>query len=237
MDAQDLLAAEALSRVERCQAGLARPALRGARDIAVVTVLADLDPEQFLRGTFEFARRIPAELGDPWYRAFTKTLFFAGNPRHLADSLPYDHVTTDGAIAWLGPCGRKQYRGLSRLLRLFRGPGPIPGPPATLTLTMPGGPPSGRTATLLIATAEVSAAEYLIHVNHILCEATLCGLIGAGDQMRVRHLDELDPDELLPELDGDRHLRIAKDNRHRESQRLRLYACVTAEEKTPKGGP
>jgi hypothetical protein len=111
------------------------------------------------------------------------------------------------------------------MLSLFRAPASAEFP-AMLELIVPGAPPTGRAATLRVGTAGVSTQEYLVHVNHTLCEASLRGLLGPGDVLSVCHTDELDPTE-AGSRDGERsQLRIAEDTRR--SGRLRLYASLAA---------
>ncbi|HEY5989933.1 MAG TPA: DUF6182 family protein [Streptosporangiaceae bacterium] len=222
---------ELLARLEQIGRGLSCPVpdggASGARadaDLCVITIIRDLNLATFLYGTLDFALRVPPELRDRWYRTFTKTLFFAGNPAHLAKRYSFDHVAADGSIAWLGPVERHRHQGLSPMLRLFRGTGPPPGLSATLRLTVPGRRPSGRTAILRIATAGVSTENYLVNANHVLCEAAFRGLVRPGDSLMVHHVDELDPLEALARRDGAAQLRIAEDSRHRG--RLRLYAYL-----------
>ncbi|MGH2954044.1 MAG: DUF6182 family protein [Solirubrobacterales bacterium] len=232
MDPQALLADSLRTHLGRVGAGLDGTAADPSDDppdeaseLCAVVVVRDLDPAAFVRGTLEFAQAVPAPLRDPWYRTFTRTLFFAGNPVSVAERFSCRHLA-GGEIGWLGPGERRAYLGLSRMLRLFRGPAP-PRLPATLELTVPGAAPSDRAAALRVATAGVSTGEYLVHVNHTLSEAALRGLIAPGDLLAVTHTDELDPTE-VESLDGERsQLRIAEDARR--PGRLRLYAALAAD--------
>jgi Family of unknown function (DUF6182) len=234
MDSPTLLQDALRSHVERVDAGLdGRVATTAGGDRAdeaselyVVVVVRDLDPAAFVHGTLEFALSIPSQLRDPWYRTFTRTLFFAGNPLSIAERFECSHLAPGGEIGWLGPAGRRAHLGLRRMLRLFRAPGPA-APPATLELTVPGGPPTGRSATLRMATAGVSTQEYLIHLNHTLCEASLRGLLGPGDALSLSHTHELDPTEARSHDGGPSQLRIAEDARR--PGRLRLYASLAAD--------
>jgi hypothetical protein len=231
MDSPTLLRDALEGHVERVYAGLDGPAATTAgggeaSELYVVVVVRDLDPAAFVRGTLEFALGIPTELRDPWYRTFTRTLFFAGNPLSVAERFEFSHVAPGGEIGWLGPAGRGALLGVRRMLRLFRAPARA-ALPATLALTVPGGPPTGRSATLRVATAGVSTQEYLVHLNHTLSEASLRGLLGPGDALKLLHTDELAPTE-AGSHDGRRtQLRIGEDARR--PGWLRLYASLTAD--------
>jgi len=189
--------------------------------IAAAVVVRDVEPEPFLRGTLAFARALPAGAREAWRRAFTRTVFYAGNP----DSLPrvdFLHTTADRAIGWVAPADRRATRALSRTLRLFRGGREWPGGRELISVPMPGGNPGGgRAALLRVATAGVGAADYLIHVNHVLAEAVLRGLLRPGDRLDVEHVPHLRMRE------GYAHARIAQDP-EREGQ-LRLYAALTTQ--------
>jgi len=101
MDTQELLQAAALDRFQRL-AGMPGAGSVAVPEVCVAVVVRTLDPETFLRGTVEFASAVPDELRDPWYRAYTKTLFLAGDPRHLPERFGGEHVAGDGAIALYG---------------------------------------------------------------------------------------------------------------------------------------
>jgi hypothetical protein len=236
MRAQTLLQHALRSHVERVSAGLdGRPTTTAGGEPAelyVIVVVRDLDPAEFVRGTLEFALGIPSRLQDSWYRTFTRTLFFAGNPLSLAERFESNHVARGGEIGWLGPAPQSAHLGLRRMLRLFRAPAPA-APPGTLELTVPGGPPTGRAATLRVATGGVSTQEYLVHLNHTLCEASLRGLLGPGDALSISHTDELAHTEVRSPDGGRSQLRIGEDARR--PGRLRLYASLAAD-RSPGGG-
>jgi Family of unknown function (DUF6182) len=217
MDADMLLA-------DLFESGLDGRSATKASDLYAVVVVRDLDPVAFVGGTLEFARGIPTQRRDPWYRTFTRTLFFAGNPLSVATRFQFSHLAPGGEIGWLGPADRPAFLWLSRMLRLFRAPAAAAFP-AKLELTVPGGPPTGRLAELRVATAGVATQEYLVHVNHTLCEASLRGLLAPGDALSLSHVDELDPAE-AESRDGDiAQLRIGEDTRR--AGQLRLYAVLT----------
>jgi hypothetical protein len=230
MGSQTLLQHALRSHVERVRAGLDGHAAANGGDegseLYTVVVIRDLDPAAFVRGTLEFALGIPTRLRDPWYRTFTRTLFFAGNPLSVAQRFECSHLAPEGEIGWLGPAHRRAHLALRRMLRLFRAPAPA-APPATLELTVPGAPPTGRAATLRVATAGVSTQEYMVHVNHTLCEASLRGLLGPGDLLSVSHSGELEPTEAAWRDRERSQLRIGEDTRR--PGRLRLYAALAAD--------
>jgi len=232
MDPQEVLRARLIAQYTSVTGGT--PGVLPKSPAAAV-VVRDLDPAVFLAGTLANAFAVPAVTREPWRRAFTRTLFFAGNPASLASRVDFLHVTPDAAVGWLPPGGAAA-ASLSRSLRMFRGPREWPGVRDRFLLPVPGG--SGRhpggTARLRVATAGVSAAEYLIHAHHVLSEAVLRGMLRPGDVLDVSHLPDID----LPATEdgdasdgekpgGEEQLRIAQDP-HREGD-LRLYAALTIE--------
>lgn len=230
MDEQRLLAGLLQRHYEKVSRGLgndAEPAVTGYR---VAAVVGTFEPHAFITGALAFAVAIPEPVRDPWYRSFTRAVFFAGNPHSVSRRFRCDHV--GGGVAWLGPALDDPKSGLSRGLKLLRAPAPCTGLPATVTTTVPGpaaGP--GRRHLLRVATGEVSVAEYLVHVHHVLCEAVLCATLRPGDELTVSHADHLTADHLLaddgPGARAATHLRIA-DDPHRAGAR-RLYACLTSD--------
>jgi hypothetical protein len=241
MDPQEVLRARLIAQYTSVTGGAAGV----PRNPAAAVVVRDLDPAVFLAGTLAFARAVPAVVREPWRRAFTRTLFFAGNPASLASRVDFLHVAPDSSVGWLAPGAGAAT--LGRSLRMFRGPREWPGERDRFGLPVPGGigrtgggngggngGRPGRTARLRVATARVSAAEYLIHVNHVLSEAVLRGVLRPGDRLDVSHTPHIDlaatedgdePDG--EESGGERQLRIAQDP-HRDGD-LRLYAALTIE--------
>ncbi|WP_217239260.1 DUF6182 family protein [Streptomyces sp. AC555_RSS877] len=222
----EMLTAAAQARVAAVRALAAAPGL----DVAVV--VAHLDAAAFIRGAADFALAVPEALRDGWYRMFTRTVFLAGQPTALAGRYPYQHATPNGQLAWYGPAPRRALTPLSRLLRAFSGPAPMEAPAGALAVTVPG-PPSGHHVGIALAVGGVSTGEYLVHVHHLIAEASLRGLIRPGDTLLVDHRpalaaadfrDALDParagsvqTRIAPARTGARHLRlfgVLTSNRH-----------------------
>jgi len=212
-------------------------------DVRAVTLVRDLEPVAFIQDALRFALGLPGELSAPWLRSFTRTLFFAGNPASLAGRLAYRHVADDGAVAWLGPAAPDATRTVSRALRLFQGPGVWPGALPPIGIRVPAtapaaaapvtavpvtaAPAAGTSVELRIACGGVSAAEYLVHLHHVLCEAALRGLVRPGDLMDVAHvpgldIDDVDVADVIHAGGAGTHVRIAQDPAGGGD--LRLYA-------------
>lgn len=198
------------------------PPSEGDSEVCVVVVIRELEIIQFVAGTLDFASAIPEPMRQPWYRGFTKTLFFAGNPDSLESRFDFDHLSAGGSLGWIGPAKRRAQRDISRMLRLFEAPA-RPASPATTTFKV-GAANGGRSTTLQVATARVAAQEYLVHVNHVICGAAIRGLLSPGDSVRLVHTDELAISSMGERERRTGELRIAPDAGHPES--LRLYAAL-----------
>ncbi|NUT35967.1 MAG: hypothetical protein HOV79_23170 [Hamadaea sp.] len=238
MDEQSLLAALLLRHYERVSRGLgddAAPATPTVAGYRVSAVIGAFDLRDFVTGALGFAAAVPEADRDPWYRSFTRTVFFAGSPDSVARRFPCTYVT-DG-IAWLGPAPDDPTSALSRGLKLLRAPAPCSSLPAALTVAVPGPAeqataPTGHGHHLHIATGGLTVAEYLVHAHHILCEAVLRATLRPGDELTVTHVDEITVDDGLlwadpPGLGTATHLRIS-DDPHRAGTR-RLYARLTSD--------
>jgi hypothetical protein len=185
-------------------------------DTAVVCVLRRLDLPTFIAGTCEFAATLPADRVADWRRAFTRTIFLAGNPDNLRDRFSFHHGDPGGAIAWTAPATLREHAPLRRLLRLFDGGGALP--PA-VTVRVPG--PEVRPAEhdLYLASTGVTVGECLVHLGHLLAEAVFDGLLAAGDRLVVR------PVPCLIGVTGPYEaLRVAEDPH--DPDRLRAYAAL-----------
>jgi hypothetical protein len=219
----------------------ARTAVDGAaEDLAAVVVVRDLDPATVVRGALAFVTGLPPALGEHWRRSFTRTLFLAGNPASLADRVDFA-VRIDDAMGWVAPTERHRTRDVSRALRIFHAPAEWPGLIDPFTVQVPATSagadtprPAPLTATLRVATAGVSAADYLVHINHTVCEAVLRGLLRPADRLRIVHETDLDLAGIdIADATGpapSTHLRIAAD--HADPGVLRLYARLSTPERS-----
>ncbi|MEC3974976.1 DUF6182 family protein [Amycolatopsis sp. H20-H5] len=204
---QELLRAELARRV-----GAVRPDLAGKLDLStidglfaaqteiagadpdsvtgVVSVLRAFDPAAWISETITFAATLTPAEADVWRTALTRTYFLAGNPANLVDRFRFAHVADDGNVAWTAPVDGRVSLPLRRLLKLLEAPAPLPHW-RQLDLAVPGGPKTGRTRGLYIATAGATVARSLVHLNHLLVEAVFDGLVAGGDQLQVRQVPRL----------------------------------------------
>ena len=190
------LAAELdLSTPEALLAAKSRVAAGGADTSAdgalVVCVVGRPALSVWVRETCRFASSVPYEQARPWRRAFTRTVFLAGQPGNLRDRFPFAHVAGDGSVGWLGPAAERDTEALRRLLKVFHGDREPPAwAPVTVTVPqLPGKSPSlrrPRHRDLYVATARVAFSALLVQVNHLLAEAVLDGLIAPGDRLTLR---------------------------------------------------
>ncbi|MBL1103496.1 hypothetical protein JK361_02570 [Streptomyces sp. 5-8] len=170
----------------------------GAADdgqILAAVVVRDVDLARWVRDTCVFALGVPPEDAAAWRASFTRTVFLAGNPDHLRDRFVFAHLADDGSAAWTAPGPAAGTTTLRRLLKLFDAPAEVPPAPAR-HLTVPGEPPPGRvpvTRGLHLATAGCTVAEALVHLNHVIAEAVLDGLIAPGDRLTLHRVPRINP--------------------------------------------
>ncbi|BAJ25913.1 MULTISPECIES: DUF6182 family protein [Kitasatospora] len=167
----------------------------GEEGTLAAVVVRHVDLAAWVRSTCEFALALDPALARPWRRSFTRTVFLAGNPDNLRERFPFAH--TGAGAAWTPPGPDKDTAALRRLLKTFDGPAGPPARPAT-DILIPAGPgphgPGGRAARhrdLYLATAGCTLSEALVHLNHILVEAVLDGLIAPGERLTLRQIPRL----------------------------------------------
>lgn len=163
---------------------------RSSDGVAAVVVLRDFAPSAFADSCLRFACSLGQTEREQWQRHFTRTIFLAGNPRNLKRRFAFDWVANDGSIGWISPAPPDATMGLRRLLCLFR----ISNPLADISdfdLSIPGPKSAAAARTIYVAIGGIEAAEYLVHLNHILAEGVLAGDIGPGDRLRIRHVPTL----------------------------------------------
>ncbi|MEU0797951.1 DUF6182 family protein [Amycolatopsis sp. NPDC005961] len=196
----------------------------GGEPDSVVAVVRRVDIAGWIRGTCVFAHGLAPDRAAAWRRSFTHTVFLAGNPENLGERVRFDHVAEDASAAWHRPAKPRDSIGLRRLLKAFGGEAELPVRPPEVVVVQAGAPSRARPAErdLYLATAGVSCARTLVHLNHLVAEAVLDGLIAAGDRLTVRR---------VPHLTGSRTpfaaLRVDVDPAHPD--RLRAFAGLTEE--------
>ncbi|MFG2531769.1 DUF6182 family protein [Streptomyces sp. NPDC048516] len=193
--------------------------------VLAICVLRGFDLPTWVRATCAFAGRVEQVAAADWRRDFTRTVFLAGNPDNLRNRFVFGHVADDGSAAWQDPAPVENSATLRRLLKLFEGAAQLPTRPPAVVRVLADQNPGGRTPVrraLYVATAEVAIADCLVHLNHLLVEAVLDGIIGPGDQLTIRQAP------WLPGLAGPfAALRIA--NPPGKPDQLRAYAALTEE--------
>ncbi|MFI9586179.1 DUF6182 family protein [Streptomyces sp. NPDC052236] len=195
---------------------------------SVTVVLRRFELTTYLESVLRYTLSLPDTLGEPWLRAYSRTIFLSGNPDNLRTRFPFHHISADGAMAWTKPADTGEAPPLRRLLRLFPTAG-LPALPAGAEIPAPAAPARPaeeaapvRTARLDVVTTRVSLADYLVHVHHMLAEAVLSHLIDQSTSVTVRHVPQLDPAE------GPYHMLRVLPDRDAADGRLRAYAGVTA---------
>ncbi|SEP92534.1 hypothetical protein SAMN04487983_1002188 [Streptomyces sp. yr375] len=161
-------------------------------DVLAVVVIGRLDLASWVRETCAFALGLTPETQAVWRRSFTRTVYLAGSPPNLRERFAFAHVAADGSVAWAGPAAGAATATLRRLLKSFEASHELSGRPSA-TVTVPGRPRS-RPAVhreLYVATAKVGVTDALVHVNHLVAEAVLDGLIGPGDRLTLRFVPRL----------------------------------------------
>jgi hypothetical protein len=185
---------------------------------SAAVVLRRFDAPGLGGSALRFAVELDPARREPWLRAFTRTVFLAGNPANLRRRFAFAQVAPDQSIAWCGPAPAEELTGLRRMLKLF--PAGRLSLPAEVPLRVPGDGP-GELRRLDVATAGLTTASYLVHVNHALAEAVLTGLLRPGGRVVLRHLPDLDE----PALRAADAIRVHRDLA--DPGRLRAYACLS----------
>ncbi|MFI6037212.1 DUF6182 family protein [Streptomyces sp. NPDC051315] len=159
----------------------------------VVVVIGDLDLAHWARDTCAFALGLPPGPAAAWRASFTRTVFLAGNPRNLRDRFAFAHVGDGHRTAWTAPGPAADTASLRRLLKLLHAPAGLPPAPAE-HIGVPGAPRPGRAPArhgVYLATAGCGVAEALVHLNHLLVEAVLDGLIAPGDHLTLHRVPRI----------------------------------------------
>lgn len=191
----DLAARHDLASVDGLLAAQADIANQGTEQgVLAAVVLRRFDLSEWARATCAFALGLAPDQAAAWRRSFTRTVFLAGNPDHLHSRFRFAHVSDDRSAAWSVPGPAAQTASLRRLLKLFNGPARLPAS-ADTTIEIPahlrGTTCLGTHRELYLASAECTISDALVHLNHVLVEAVLDGLIKPGDQLTLRQVPRM----------------------------------------------
>lgn len=204
-------------------AGDTAPALApdATGDLCAHLLIKQFDPTTYVRSTLAYLDALAPEILERWYHSFTRTLFLAGNPAHLSARFELHRVSPDGALAWTLPRPRGSRDALVLLLQRL-----CTGRPAALPARLRIEPDSAatvsrapRTVRVCVAAKGLHLEEYLIHLNHTLCESYIQGLLHTSDRMEIEHVDDIR--EVPPSA---RYFRVQR--APAPPERFRLYAYL-----------
>lgn len=184
---QELLETVHLARV--AAAAAARPSRYARRTVRAIAVMRSFEPAEFIRASVHFARELPTDLAREWLAGYTRTVFLAGNADNLRTRFPAGQTAPDGSSLWVPPSSLDDHQGLSRLLRPFRGPTGVP-PADGVRVVLDA--ESSTTARLCVATEGLGVEDYLIHVNHVLAESCLQGLLDGVGTIELTHVSSIE---------------------------------------------
>ncbi|MEV6602152.1 DUF6182 family protein [Actinoplanes sp. NPDC051346] len=221
MATQDYLAAVLRERLTRAGIDAARleSVTEPERDCTAVAVLRRFEITTFAESALRFAANVSVEQGADWLAALTRTAFLAGNPANLRGRFPPAYLAPDESIAWYGPAPSSDYTGLRRLLKAFPA-GNLQAPTRMLIPACADGKAGPRSCRLRLATAGLTTASYLVHLNHTLAEAVLDGLLRADDPLVIDHVPELTDADLRTAA----RIRVHRDTA--DPACLRAYTCL-----------
>ncbi|SHH50627.1 DUF6182 family protein [Streptomyces sp. 3214.6] len=208
-------------------AGAAATAADDVDDTLVAVVVRDLDLVAWARQTCAYTLGLGAAEAAAWRRAFTRTVFLAGNPEQLGVRFPLARLAPDRSAAWTAPGPPAATAALRRLLKLLQAPAEVlTGQDTAFEIPRPASsdapavrrPPATR--DLYLATVDCTLSSALVHLNHLLAEAVLDNLLAPGDRLVLRRVPRL-----VAHQDRFAAVRVVPDEH--APDRLRLAAALT----------
>jgi hypothetical protein len=190
--------------------------------LEALVIVRRLALDHFSRAAMAFAGDLAPEEKTAWYRQFTRTQFLAGNPGALQTRFALTVVASDGSAAFVAPAPAPLHQPLKRLLRPLRTAGPV-GALVESEVRVAFPSPGGRARRLWLGMQDLPVERYLVHLNHLLCEAVLEGHLTARDGLSIVNVQRL---EALPA--AALVTRVQRDEA--DPERLRLYGLLEAEE-------
>ncbi|MEZ4287591.1 MAG: DUF6182 family protein [Polyangiales bacterium] len=138
------------------------------KDYYALAIFERLDLNDYLKSLHAMLSSLDALTRQRWRRAFTRTVFVAGSPARLATRFNLELRREDSRTAILPPKEARHYDSHLRLLRLLD----LRGAPG-------GGALEFETASqqnaidIVIDASRMTINQYLIHLNHLVCDAWL----------------------------------------------------------------
>jgi Family of unknown function (DUF6182) len=161
------------------------PARPGSTVVMAVVVMRDFVPQMFAQSCVAYVLGLSPQSAAGWFRGFTKTVFLAGNPMNLTKRFEFQLISSDGSIGWFAPVAPSESHTIRRLLDALE----VGLPNESMTnfdIVIPAQKPDGSTKILYVGVAGFNGMSYLIHLNHILSEGLLSGILGPGDRVVFR---------------------------------------------------
>jgi hypothetical protein len=163
----------------------ALPRLVEDADVSAAVVVAGFDLRAFVSGLTALLQSLDDDERRSWYRAFTRTIVLAGQPRKLAVRSPPHVVDPGETVAWYRPRPRPALEPMSRLLARFPVGRPVVDvlPPDDVRL----GEAAGQGLEVVLDPAGMNLSEYLIHLGHSVSEPWARGVWDGRGQVLLRH--------------------------------------------------
>jgi hypothetical protein len=191
----DAAVARGLAAADVPELDAARTAVGEGSDAAALVVLSGFGLPEFARGTAEFVARLDDATRADWYRDFTRTRFLVGRPDRIAARFGPLLTFRTRDIAWVSPgTPAKERLTLRRLLKPLRTAGrssldqeqvPLSGIPQPAI--------ASRTAKrVVLATDGLPLEQYLVTLNHTLCEGIISETLTPRDMIVVREVKTIE---------------------------------------------
>jgi hypothetical protein len=160
-----------------------------ASETSALVILRSFDPEEYLQGATAFVTGLDSDAREAWYRAFTRTSFLVGDPDRIPDRFAHLLTHRTASIAWVWSSSDRATLGLRRLLKPLRTAGFVP-PDGSHEYALAAG--AGARHELCVATEDLALEDYLVHLNHTLCECLITGVLSTGDRVAIRHVARIE---------------------------------------------
>ena len=186
--------------------------------MASTVILNDLDLVCYCQNVLKFSLLLPSTIKAAWYRQFTKSVFFFGNPQRLPDHFQHTVTVSCKNMAICGPFYSPN-KGLNMLFKLVSTSGSFV--PSNVQIQVPSlfaKPTHTGRKTLFLDSIGLSLERYLVHLTHSLCESIITKGLLPGDRLNIIHTPN------IPETNAIyTRINFVEDG----SSRLKLFSLLT----------
>jgi len=161
--------------------------------LQTIVVLSNFEISAYVNNCLIFLSKLTEHALIDWYHQFTTTIFLIGNIGKLASSVTFLHIAEDGSSGWCAPASPLAWRQQTRILKQFKSMQTLGRHEYSINTSAycDSASSNGVSSVLQIAVRGLTLNQYLIHLNHAICEIYIMGLLKTTTTLIIKNVEDI----------------------------------------------